>query len=74
MATGIDVWTVLFVVSLAQGIFLLGLLLCARKSNKAATIVLMAILLGLMVTNLDYFLIASGLFHSVPRLLEFPME
>jgi AraC-like DNA-binding protein len=62
------IWTAVFTVSIAQGIFLLVLLLRRSAGNRLATRLLTAVILVMILTNLDFVLVSSGLYRSVPEL------
>jgi AraC-like DNA-binding protein len=55
-----SLWTLILIASVAIGLFLLSILILARKSNPRATYLFSGLLLILIATNFDNWLYASG--------------
>ena len=62
------IWTVIFIISIAQGLFLISLLLGLGSRNSTAARLIAALVLTMVVTNLDYLLTVTGFYRSVPGL------
>jgi AraC-like DNA-binding protein len=61
-------WQALFIASIAQGIFFLVLLRISKKYWTSHTKYLIAFLILFLITNLDYYFIASGNYKVFPWL------
>lgn len=61
-------WSILFIVSLGQGIFFLALLIVGKKYKGYAVKYICFLLILFLITNFDYYLVASGLYKTVPFL------
>ena len=60
-------WSSLFLVSMAQGLFIVFLLF--KRANKSTSAyLLIALLLLMIVTNFDFYSVSSGLFRQAPYL------
>jgi len=62
------VWSAIFLISIAQGLFLLPILLFRTNGNRAASILISVLLVVMMLTNLNLLVIASGFYRTVPQL------
>src|SRR5688572_1558083 len=62
------IWSFLFVIGIAQGIFLLSVILLKANQNKSAKIFIAFLIVLIIVTNADFFLLASGFSRALPEL------
>ena len=62
----LNLWSVVFIAGIAQGLFLLGLFLVIRWKNPFAARLLAAILFLAILTDVDYLIVASGLYRAFP--------
>ena len=62
----ITIWSSLFLISIAQGIFIIFLLFRKGRSNISAWL-LAALLFLMVITNLDFYSVSSGLFRRFPH-------
>lgn len=61
-------WSVVFLVSISQGMFFLVLLSISGKYRTRATLYLCLLMVLFVITNLDYYVIAAELYWSIPGL------
>jgi AraC-like DNA-binding protein len=59
-------WTSLFIISIAQGLFLISLILLKRSKNQPASLFIIAMLLIMVLTNFGYMVSRTMLVHSIP--------
>lgn len=59
-------WTSLFIVSIAQGFFLISLILLKRPKNVTASSLIIAMLLIMVLTNFGYLVSRTALIHTIP--------
>src|SRR5687768_9259516 len=62
------IWSFLFVIGIAQGIFLLSVILLRSNQNKSAKGFITALIVLIIITNADFFLLTSGFSRTVPKL------
>jgi AraC-like DNA-binding protein len=68
MTGSFNIWSIMFLAGIVQGIFLLPLCIGGEKRNSYAARLIGAILLLCVITNVDFFMIASGLYRKFPGL------
>ncbi|AYB31611.1 helix-turn-helix domain-containing protein [Chryseolinea soli] len=61
------VWSYLFGITIAHGIFLLVLMVLKRPKKTLALWLIAGVILAAVITNADFFLITSGLYRTVPK-------
>lgn len=66
------IWNSLFIISIAQGLFLLILFLCRNSKNLPASRFLMTMLLIMVLTNFGYLIIRTELLLYIPKLYAVP--
>ena len=59
-------WTAVFIISIAQGLFLISLILLKRPKNVSASVLIIAMLLVMVLTNFGYMVSRTELIHSIP--------
>jgi AraC-like DNA-binding protein len=59
-------WTSIFVVSIAQGLFLISLILLKKSKNLPASLLIIAMLLIMVLTNFGYMVSRTPLIHTIP--------
>ena len=59
-------WTSIFVISIAQGLFLISLILLKKPKNLPASLLIIAMLLIMVLTNFGYMVSRTVLIHSIP--------
>ena len=62
------IWSAVFLISIAQALFLLPLLLFRKNGNRAASALISVLLAVMILTNLNLLVIASGFYRTVPQL------
>jgi AraC-like DNA-binding protein len=62
------IWTLIFFVSISQGLFLLSIIYFRKSSNRIATILISAIVAIIITINADYALTTSHIYRYVPNL------
>lgn len=62
-------WSIILLVSISQGLFLIALLNLRQSENRIAKNLLVCLVAAILVVNLDYFLISSSLYRQLPHLL-----
>jgi AraC-like DNA-binding protein len=62
------IWSFLFVIGIAQGIFLLSVILLRSNQNESAKGFITALIVLIIITNADFFLLTSGFSRTVPKL------
>ena len=66
------VWTSLFFISIAQGLFLISMLIFRGSQNIIASRLIIAILSLMIVTNLAYIVVRTDLKYYMPQLFGLP--
>ena len=61
------VWSYVFGITIAHGIFLMVLMVLKRAKRTLGTWLIAGVILVAVITNTDFFLLASGLYQSVPK-------
>ncbi len=59
-------WTSIFVISIAQGLFLISLILLKKSKNLPASLLIIAMLLIMVLTNFGYMVSRTPLIHTIP--------
>src|ERR1700755_786818 len=65
-------WTSLFIVSIAQGIFLISLIAFRRSVNPMASGLISAMLLIMILTNFGYLVVRTDLGNYIPQFFAVP--
>jgi AraC-like DNA-binding protein len=65
-------WAVLFAISIAQGLFLIFLLVAKGFKNTLASILIGCMLLIMVLTNFGYFIIRTDLVNHIPQFYAMP--
>jgi AraC-like DNA-binding protein len=65
-------WTSLFIISIAQGIFLISLIAVRRSGNRMASGLISAMLLIMILTNFGYLVVRTELNHYIPQFFAIP--
>ena len=65
-------WTSIFVISIAQGLFLMSLIILKRSKNLTASLLIMAMLLVMVLTNVGYLVSRTTLIHYIPVFFAVP--
>jgi AraC-like DNA-binding protein len=66
-------WSVLFVIGIVQGLFLIGVFTSRSNSNRLACRLLIALLALFVLSNFDDLLLSSGWYKAAPWLFGFSM-
>lgn len=66
------IWTSLFAISIAQGLFLISLIFIRGSKNQLASAFICTMLVIMIITNLGYFVIRTSLMQYVPQLFGIP--
>lgn len=61
------IWSTLFIVCILQGLFLISLLILKRAKNPLASNLLSALILLMILSNLGYLVMHTGLVNYVPQ-------
>jgi AraC-like DNA-binding protein len=62
------IWSAVFLISIAQALFLLPLLIFRKNGNRAASALISALLAVMVLTNLNLLVVAGGFYRAVPQL------
>jgi AraC-like DNA-binding protein len=65
-------WTSLFIVSIAQGFFLISLIALRRSANPMASGLMSAMLFIMILTNFGYLVVRTDLNHYIPQFFAIP--
>lgn len=66
------IWTILFSLSIAQGFFLISVILIRTTQNKLASLSIGALIVLMVVTNLGYLVARTDLVKYVPQMFGVP--
>jgi AraC-like DNA-binding protein len=66
------IWLALFIVSIAQGMFLISLIVYRGSKNPAASWLIVTMLVVMVLTNLGYLVVRTDLRYFVPQLFGIP--
>lgn len=58
------IWTILFLVSIAQALFLISVLLIRKSNNKLGRTFLIAMISTMILVNMDFLIVASGIYKQ----------
>src|SRR5437762_2389498 len=65
-------WTILFAISIAQGLFLVSLIAIRGSKNPLASRLISCMLVIMMVTNFGYLVARTGLLQYMPQAFGVP--
>lgn len=65
-------WNSLFLISIAQGLFLSSLILFKKSRNYIASVIIVVLLIAMVFTNLGYLVIRTPLVNYAPQLFAVP--
>ncbi len=66
------IWTILFSLSIAQGIFLLSVILVRPSQNKLASLCLGAVIALMVISNFGYLVARTDLVNYIPQMFGVP--
>ena len=65
-------WTILFAISIAQGLFLVSLIAIRASKNPLASRLISCMLVIMMLTNFGYLVARTGLLNYIPQFFGVP--
>ena len=66
------IWTLLFAITIAQGFFLISLIVARGSKNSLASRLIIAIIIPMILTNFGYLVIRTDLVNYVPQFFGIP--